>query len=262
MKTRAAPLWFGGPAAWARRIAVATAAGLFMGVVGGFGTFGAAPLVPRTAGWLVMLWAGVLLYAPAVGWSVSTGERRGLPTWLTLPAATAVASLPMTAVAHLATQWVMGARPLQNWLLLYGEILVVAVPLIAVYVAVSRRSGLEGPAPAPAEAPEPVTPAFLDRLPPRLGRDLLCLQMEDHYVRVHTALGSDMILMRMRDAVGELDGLAGLQVHRSWWVARSAVAGHAVEGRRLALRLSNGLVAPVARAMAPTVRAAGWLGRP
>ena len=30
---------------------------------------------------------------------------------------------------------------------------------------------------------------FLDRLPPRLGRDLLCLQMEDHYVRAHTARG-------------------------------------------------------------------------
>ncbi len=80
-------------------------------------------------------------------------------------------------------------------------------------------------------------------------------------MRLHTALGSDMILMRMRDAVGELEGLPGLQVHRSWWVARAAVTGHAVEGRRLSLRLSNGMVVPVARDVAPRVRAAGWLDR-
>jgi pimeloyl-ACP methyl ester carboxylesterase len=45
------------------------------------------------------------------------------------------------------------------------------------------------------------------------------------------------------------------------WRAYQLVTGHSVEGRRLALRLSNGLTAPVARAMAPTVRAAGWIGR-
>jgi len=231
-----------------------------MGVTGGFGTFAAAPLGPRIAGWLVMLWIGALLYAPVVGWAVARGEKRGLPIWLTLPVAIAAASLPMTGVSHLATQWVMGTRPLENWWLLYGEILIVALPLIPIYVAISRRRGTTAPRETP-ETPAAPEPAFLDRLPPRLGRDLLCLQMEDHYVRLHTTLGSDMILMRMRDAVDELKGLPGLQVHRSWWVARSAVTGHTLDGRRLALRLSNGMTVPVARAVAPRVRAEGWLSR-
>ncbi|MES2035567.1 MAG: LytTR family DNA-binding domain-containing protein [Pseudomonadota bacterium] len=144
---------------------------------------------------------------------------------------------------------------------LYGEILVVSAPLVAAYVAISRRgSGAVTPTAATGATATPAPP-FLARVPARLGRDLLCLQMEDHYVRLHTALGSDMILMRMRDAVGELEGLPGLQVHRSWWVARAAVTGHAVEGRRLSLRLSNGMVVPVARDVAPRVRAAGWLDR-
>ena len=83
--------------------------------------------------------------------------------------------------------------------------------------------------------------------------------MEDHYLRVHTALGSDLILLRMRDAVSELDGLEGVLVHRSWWVARSAVRAVERDGRSLRLILPDGLVAPVARTMVPVLKNAGWL---
>ena len=83
--------------------------------------------------------------------------------------------------------------------------------------------------------------------------------MEDHYLRVHTALGSDLILLRMRDAVAELDGLEGLLVHRSWWVAKSAVRAVERDGRSVRLILPNELVAPVARTMVPVLKNAGWL---
>ena len=83
--------------------------------------------------------------------------------------------------------------------------------------------------------------------------------MEDHYLRVHTALGSDLILLRMRDAVAELDGLDGAQVHRSWWVARRAVEKIERDGRNVRLVLATGLVAPVARNMVPVLKSGGWL---
>ena len=101
---------------------------------------------------------------------------------------------------------------------------------------------------------------FLDRLPPRLGRDLLCLQMEDHYVRAYTARGSDLVLTPLKEAIAELGAVDGLQVHRSWWVARAAVAEPLVRGRSVALRLTNGVEAPVSRAQVARLRAAGWLG--
>jgi DNA-binding LytR/AlgR family response regulator len=53
--------------------------------------------------------------------------------------------------------------------------------------------------------------------------------------------------------------LPGLKVHRSWWVARGAVASVVQDGRDLRLRLSNGLEAPVARTNVAAVRAAGLL---
>jgi DNA-binding LytR/AlgR family response regulator len=101
---------------------------------------------------------------------------------------------------------------------------------------------------------------LLDSVPGRLGRDVLCLQMEDHYVRVHTALGDVMLHGRMADFEAELVGrIDGLKVHRSWWVARKAVASWSREDKTLTLTLSNGLAVPVARDRQADVKAAGWL---
>ena len=115
-------------------------------------------------------------------------------------------------------------------------------------------------APPPVESPVPTTP-FLDRLPPHLGRDLIALEMEDHYVRAHTPAGSTLILMRMRDAVAELTGVDGAQVHRSWWVARGHVTATDRDGRNVRLLLTGGIEAPVARGQLESLQAAGWLGR-
>jgi len=100
---------------------------------------------------------------------------------------------------------------------------------------------------------------FLARLPPRLGRDLLCLQMEDHYVRAHTSTGSDLILIPLHQAVAELQGLDGLQVHRSWWVSRGAVVAVERDGRSVRLKLRNGVCAPVSRRAVAALKAAAWI---
>jgi DNA-binding LytR/AlgR family response regulator len=131
-------------------------------------------------------------------------------------------------------------------------------------VSAAERQAARGARRAPAIlAPDTVRlreePRFLDRLPKGLGRDLLALEMEDHYVRAHMAAGSALVLMRMRDAVAELDGMDGLQVHRSWWVARAAVEGTVQDGRNIRLRLKNGIEAPVARANQLALRDSGWL---
>jgi DNA-binding LytR/AlgR family response regulator len=85
------------------------------------------------------------------------------------------------------------------------------------------------------------------------------VRSEDHYLRLITARGEDLILMRLADAVGELDGLEGAQVHRSWWVARAAVRAVRRSDGRIALELPNGVLAPVSRANVRALKAAGWL---
>ncbi|MBX3498214.1 MAG: LytTR family transcriptional regulator DNA-binding domain-containing protein [Alphaproteobacteria bacterium] len=71
-------------------------------------------------------------------------------------------------------------------------------------------------------------------------------------MRIHTAIGSDLILLRLRDAVAEL------QVHRSWWVAHGAVQAANRDGQKLTLILRNGLEVPVSKSRREVVGAAGW----
>jgi hypothetical protein len=111
------------------------------------------------------------------------------------------------------------------------------------------RDGEVGPhSISPVNKPlTPRAPILLGRIPPDLRGAFLCLQMEDHYVRVHTSKGSALILTRLSDAVLELEGVSGLRVHRSWWVATEAVQTARRVGRTAQLSLSNGLVVPVSR---------------
>ncbi|MNC82399.1 LytTr DNA-binding domain protein [compost metagenome] len=68
--------------------------------------------------------------------------------------------------------------------------------------------------------------------------------------------------MRLSDALAELEGLEGAQTHRSWWVAKGAVASIARGDGRAALTLEGGpdsdLIAPVSRRYARALREAGW----
>lgn len=122
-------------------------------------------------------------------------------------------------------------------------------------------------APPPAELVEPAPNPLLDQLPPELGSEVIALEMEDHYVRVHTMLGSHLVLMRLRDAMMYVADSEGRQVHRSWWVARLAVEDVKREGRNVRLVLASseqgseqdGVEAPVSRAQVSELKDAGWI---
>jgi DNA-binding LytR/AlgR family response regulator len=101
---------------------------------------------------------------------------------------------------------------------------------------------------------------FAERLPPRLrGAVIWAVEAEDHYLRLHTSKGQDLILMRLSDAIAELEGIEGAQVHRSWWVARNAIADIARTDGRATLTLQDGSQVPVSRTYAKLLREAGWL---
>ncbi len=88
---------------------------------------------------------------------------------------------------------------------------------------------------------------FMQQLPHDMRGELYCLEKDDHYLKVHTAKGSHMILMRMKDAVILLESYKGLQVHRSWWVAEDAVERAVRDGRKTWLELACGIKIPVSR---------------
>jgi len=257
----------GTPREGAISLAAVTAVGAALALLGPFGTFLNAGLGVRLAYWIGLLWISVLFYLPGLWAGLRLSAQFDLPPWFGLAAATLVASVPMAGVSRFAarlvwTRFVVGMS-LLDW---YGETLVVALPLCFAYVAAKgllRAERSKGSAASEATSPSADGDSgglrFLTRLPPRLGRDLLCLQMEDHYVRAHTAAGSDLILIPLHQAMTELRGLEGLQVHRSWWVSRGAVVEVERDGRSVRLKLRNGLTAPVSRRAVAALKAAAWI---
>ncbi len=101
-------------------------------------------------------------------------------------------------------------------------------------------------------------PRLTHRLSPKFRGPILALQSEDHYVRVHGEQDTEMVLMRLRDAIAEMDGISGQQVHRSWWIAQGAIASVQLEGRRREVKLLNGVSAPVARDSVARLQRSGF----
>ncbi|MEX0297947.1 MAG: LytTR family DNA-binding domain-containing protein [Kordiimonas sp.] len=100
---------------------------------------------------------------------------------------------------------------------------------------------------------------FLKRVPNDLGSELLCLSMEDHYLRVYTSLGNTLILMRMSDAVAELEDYDGMQVHRSWWVAKAAIKEIVRAPRKKSIILTNDIEVPISQRREKVLKEAGFI---
>jgi hypothetical protein len=90
---------------------------------------------------------------------------------------------------------------------------------------------------------------FLERLPPFLGRDVIALHSEDHYLRVYTRKGDALVLVTISEAIRTLEslGFSGLQVHRSWWLSLDAVIEAKIRDRKTYAMLNTGLEVPVSQ---------------
>lgn len=264
-------------------LAIMTAVGLFLGVLGPFGTID-LPLGVRLISWLAFAYVGYACYrpmAPVVAWGERTLHLPSIGLWI---AAAAISSVPMTFL-------VLGIGNLRNpfyWpgleiaLTSYFYVFIVGGAVTLLFNVIASRGNAEANDPGtvtnttaslaepikastqaeqtPPKPPEPpASNPLLDQLPPALGSEVIALEMEDHYVRVHTALGSELVLMRLRDAMVHVSEIEGRQVHRSWWVALLAVEDVRREGRNVRLVLPGGLEAPVSRAQVSELKDAGWL---
>ena len=233
---------------------IASAGAVVLAVLAPFGMGPIKPLV-RLLYWLALLNAGT-----GVGVLVARGVRRwSFCDERPLLGATLVAAgitPPITALAWVATRWAFGPGRV-DLLSLAFYVFVISAAMLAINLLADRKP-LETHAPS-AELAASAPPKFLQRLTPKLrGGTLFAVQAEDHYLRLHTSRGSDLILMRLSDAVAELEGLEGAQTHRSWWVAKDGFTAARRNDGRATLLLKDGAEAPVSRTFAKALREAGW----
>ncbi len=250
-----------------RGLIIGVAASLVLAFTGAFDT-DQIGLLSRLAYWLTVVLAGSAL-GLVITAAVQAWGRLARWHWAEMALASLLIAVPLTFIVVVASVISFGQMPITPATLLgfFSAVFPVSLVMTIINMTTARPSPTIAADPEPvAAAPQPpataatMPPAFADRLPLRLrGGRLLALAAEDHYCRVHTDAGDDLVLMRMADAVVLLADVPGARVHRSWWVARAAITGSRRDGDRLFLELENGLSAPVSRAERQRLAASGWL---
>jgi len=238
---------------WVRALGLSVAAALFLALSGAFNT-GQAPIGIRLAYWVAVILAGTLCGTVA-SFLVERGPLQSSPVAQGL-AVFAILTPPLVVLIWLITGLTLGGgrAELANLDDFVLPVLLITAAMTALNYVVQRQPAQTHATPAGSGPPR-----FLERLPARFkGAELYAVSAEDHYLRLHTSRGQDLILLRLSDALAELEGIEGAQTHRSWWVAKGAVTSARRGDGRATLTLKSGVEAPVSRAYARALREAGW----
>lgn len=178
--------------------------------------------------------------------------------WLRILITSLVITPPATLYIY-ALNAVMLDLPRRWWLMpqLAWQVLVVMLLVLTLRALLWRRV-VETRTIVMPPLPE-AERAFRMRLSARRrAAKLIAIEAEDHYVRVHTDAGSELLAMRFADAVKELELAHGHRVHRSWWVAADAIDRVRWTRGGGQAHLADGTVAPVSRSYAAALKSAGW----
>lgn len=220
-------------------------AGTVLAILAPFGTDGFS-ITSRFIYWIGLTLAGGL------GAMVTRGSLRKFRPDAAIGLRTLVQSFGATAAVAPFVLGLFGHDNLSAALLTLFYIWVIAIVITSIGELASR-------------SPEPVLketarPALLDRLPPKFREaELYAISSEDHYIRIHSAAGEHMLLMRLTDAEDLIAPTPGLKPHRSWWVAEGGVESVTRASGKLRIVLRSGTDVPVSREGAKRVREAGWI---
>ena len=243
------------------RVAIfATMTGLLLAALGPFGSYLNDGYLLRAAYWVFVVWVGFVVYVAAIAIARRAAPAGTIWAWPCLILSILIVSIPQTLLTRLISFhiWPHLADfnlPWTTWYLQVATLgLTIGIGFTTFFERQDRRElGARDVFPDHGSALVPLPQLEI------AAHEVLALQMEDHYVRVHTAAGSQLVHTPLITAIQSLGPRNGLRTHRSWWVARQAV--HKVQGtpRSMSLLLSNGIIAPVARSSVSALRAAGWL---
>ena len=246
---------------------VVVGVGLFIGFLQPLG-MDTLPLYITCAYWVMVCMTGYLVYHPVMTFGQRLMQDRVNSTLLSLAISSSFAGLILSALLPL-----ISGLFFRHSLLTYTEQVIRVIPYTLVIgaaitlISVARRQLSEQRQQLIANEQNNLQPLFslkeqaltqlMKQLPLEKRGQLICLQIDDHYLRVFTDKGEHLLLMRFKDALTLLQDYPGLQVHRSWWVAKEQVTSVLQDGRKTQLLLSNGILAPVSKTYQNQVREAG-----
>lgn len=232
------------------RAAALVGVALILAIIGPFGTAEAMRPLPR-----LIYWATVTGLGYSAGYAANRLADRLAPQALLtrIGVAGGMTGLLAFIIVYLTNGLALGYWPGGMALaVLAGNVFGIAAIISAIFQL----------AYSPGQAMPPAgPPPILDRVPLDKRAALVALSVEDHYVRIRTTKGEQMVLMRLADAIREVGGTPGLRVHRAHWVALAHVASVMRKGDGAILHMTCGADIPVSRANMAAIREAGLLPR-
>ncbi|MCF6274707.1 MAG: LytTR family transcriptional regulator DNA-binding domain-containing protein [Robiginitomaculum sp.] len=224
-------------------LTVCTIAGVILTVLAPYGTSVFSPF-PRFVYWVGLCLAGG--FGASAANVIAYVFKREFGPWQMALVQSVTSTLAVSTIILIMALIAYGMPSAKNFFITMFYVWVIAAVISSIGALLSRQKN---------DKPAPERAVLYERLPPHLrSADIYALAAEDHYVRVITARGGELVLMRLSDAVKETAPIKGLSPHRSWWVAEAGV--DKVNKSEIILR--SGQTVPISRTGMKLVRAAGW----
>ncbi len=240
---------------WERKLVLyftLLAAAVFLGP---FGTYDKLPLWERLVFWTLDITTAAVLMHVALVAVYQCRFLNPLPHIVRFILAVALGAVPTTAAIIFFFHTIVGnVEMTAGYPLLWIEVFIFSLVLMWFEFVIWPKYISPQGASVAAETPEAQPILAEATLPPRLYQhlpdnlqtaEIISISMQDHYAEISTTLGTHMELIRLKDAIELLDGVAGAQVHRSHWVSKSAAREVVRVGRRHEIKLSDGRAIPV-----------------
>lgn len=218
-------------------------------LTGPFGTYSSMALTERAQFWLLVCFGGFWLGFLTSVSVASLAEDWNVPPLIAVGLGGLVAGVPISALVGALIALFSNSPFLPGMFGVMPYTCIIAVIVGVIYEIIEARTSVQ----ISNHAPDRTNADWLSKLPTKIGKDLVSLQAQDHYVFAQTVAGQTLVRSSMSEAEKSLSGL-GMRVHRSWWVAHAHLERMVYRDGASRIVLSNGEVIPVGRAYRRAVR--------
>ena len=227
-----------GDISWEKKALVFFAGLIILTFMGPFGTYESMEFPKRFVYWsMLMIGVGFFMHI-SITTSLITPYLGRLPKIARVAVGAVTGGLPGAVVVIFVSEVI---SPMTITLTRIGSIWM-QVSLISFVIGIVEYLdwGL-----SKSNKPQAIVTPFHKRLSVSETADIISFSMQDHYVDATTTSGSEMILIRMADAINEITGLEGARIHRSHWIAKSHLVDLEKDKARHLAVLSDGRKLPV-----------------
>jgi LytTr DNA-binding domain-containing protein len=257
------------------RLLLFAAMAAFLTILGPFGTYTIEPYWARAVYWFTMIFAGAFIsIVISMAWvRIFKSYRNKVLSWHLL-GLVLVTSIPITILVALLGQLFSYGSFGTELLYLFFYVFTITAAISVATQFVDQSYSLKSALAAAEEKARQIhsahsgnettkpTKAFAFRLSPTLKMsELISISSDDHYLHVIAGDGREQIRCTLAEAADELADIDGRVIHRSHWVAHTAIERVAREGTRAFVCLKDGRRLPISRNRLRDLQGEGWLPR-